>query len=207
VIDGWALKSKWRWSKYETKIVQLILEKASLGTKVYVVAGNHDEFLRKFSRTEFNIGLGSISVVDEVLFETSFGKRYLILHGDKFDVFMTRAKWMMHLGDFLYEALFVLNKYMNDVRWLFGMPYWSLAQYGKDSVKSVINFISKFEKLVTDYARQMCVDGVICGHIHHAIIKCIDGVEYINTGDWVESLTSVVEDSNGRLMILEMESV
>ena len=206
IIDGWSLKRKWRWHKVFNKIIKEILDKQQRGTNLVIIPGNHDEFLRKFLYVKFyGLNLGHIKIVDEDIFEAVNGNKYLVTHGDKFDSVMVKQLWLAKIGDIAYDLVFHLNYVINVFRWLVGKPYWSLAQWCKDTVKGIVNFINKFEILLVQYAKETNCDGVICGHIHHAIIKDIDGIEYINCGDWVESLTAIVENYEGEIKILEWE--
>ncbi|GHC62705.1 UDP-2,3-diacylglucosamine diphosphatase [Limoniibacter endophyticus] len=203
IIDGWRLKRSWHWPQSHNDVVQKILRQARKGTKVTYIAGNHDEFLRQFQGRHF----GGIEVADRVVFHNANGKRYLILHGDQFDSIVHNVRWLAYLGDRAYDASILINRAVAFGRRLLGMPYWSFSAWAKGSVKKAVSFIDSFEEVVAQEAQRSDVDGVICGHIHHATIRVIDGIEYINTGDWVESCTAVGEYFDGRMEILRWTEI
>jgi UDP-2,3-diacylglucosamine pyrophosphatase LpxH len=203
IIDGWQLKKGWTWRQSHNDVVQKILRKARKGTRVIYVPGNHDEFARGYVEHAF----GGIDVVYEATHVTADGKRLLITHGDLFDGVIQHAKWLAHLGDTLYTFVLVLNHWFNRVRGRMGFGYWSLSQYLKHKVKNAVSFIADYEHALVNEARRRGFDGVVCGHIHKAEIRMIDGVLYCNDGDWVESLTALVEDHTGRLEIIEWKTI
>ena len=198
IIDGWALKGGWYWPQTHNDVVQKLLRKARKGARIIYLPGNHDEFLRDYYGTHF----GGIEVQETAIHETADGKRYLVLHGDAFDFVIRHARWLAHLGDAAYDAALVLNRIATGIRRRLGLPYWSLSAWAKLKVKNAVNVISAFEEALVKEARRVGADGVICGHIHHAVSSRIDGVHYLNTGDWVESLTALVEHHDGRMEIL-----
>ncbi|MGF7188953.1 UDP-2,3-diacylglucosamine diphosphatase [Robbsia andropogonis] len=198
IIDGWRLKKGWYWPQAHNDVVQKVLRKARKGTHVIYVPGNHDEMARQFC----DIAFGDILVRDEAFHTTADGRRLWIVHGDLFDGVIQHAKWLAYLGDNLYSAILVLNRWFNRIRNKLGFGYWSLSQYLKHQVKNAVNFISAFEQVMTDEARRRGCDGVVCGHIHKAEIRDIDGVLYCNDGDWVESLSALVETFEGELKIV-----
>jgi UDP-2,3-diacylglucosamine pyrophosphatase LpxH len=198
IIDGWRIKRSWYWNESHNAVVQELLRKARKGTNVIYVPGNHDEALRDYTGLNF----GGIDMVGEALHETADGRTFLIIHGDQFDSVVRYATWLAHLGDRAYTVALALNTWLHDVRRLFGLPYWSLSAYLKHKVKNAVEYISRFETAVARAARERGVDGVICGHIHFAEIREIDGVLYCNDGDWVESCTAMSEDESGRLSII-----
>lgn len=198
IIDGWRLKKSWYWTQSHNDVVQKILRKARKGTKVFYVPGNHDEALRDYTQMQF----GGIVVEEEIIHLTADGRRFLILHGDRFDGVVQYAKWLAFLGDKAYEISLVINSLFNFVRRKLGYSYWSLSAYLKHKVKNAVNFISTFEQTIVDEARRHEVDGVICGHIHKAEIRTIGNILYCNDGDWVESCTALVEDWKGQLSIV-----
>lgn len=198
IIDGWALKRNWFWPQAHNDVVQKVLRKARKGTKVFFVPGNHDSFARDYVDHNF----GDITVAREMLHETIDGRKFLVLHGDEFDVVVKYAKWLAFLGDWAYGLCLKLNDFVNKVRQALGYPYWSLSAYLKLKVKNAVQFIADFETALADVARKKGVDGVICGHIHHAEIRDIDGITYCNDGDWVESCSALVEHFDGRLEII-----
>jgi UDP-2,3-diacylglucosamine pyrophosphatase LpxH len=175
------------------------LRKTRKGARIIYVPGNHDEFLREFYGTHF----GGIDVVEDIVHRTADGLQYLVIHGDLFDVVIRHARWIALLGDKAYDAAIFLNTYFNAVRRFLGMPYWSLSQWLKLKVKNAVNFIGEYERTLAAEARRRNVDGVICGHIHHAKIQNENGLVYVNCGDWVESCTAIVEHFDGRLEIID----
>lgn len=199
IVDGWQLKSSWYWPQSHNDVVQKLLRKARKGTRMVYVPGNHDEFMRDFYGTHF----GGIEVMEKSVHVTANGRRFLVIHGDLFDVVIRHARWLALLGNRAYDLAIVVNTHFNSVRRLFGLPYWSLSRWIKLKVKNAVNFIGEFEKTLSGEARRHHVDGVICGHIHHPVIRAIDGLTYVNCGDWVESCTAAVEHFNGQLEIIE----
>jgi UDP-2,3-diacylglucosamine pyrophosphatase LpxH len=198
IIDGWRLKKNWFWTQEHNDVVQKLLRKARKGTDVTYVPGNHDEFARDFLDQEF----GQIKVVRDCLYETLDGRKFLVAHGDECDGVMIYAKWLAILGDTAYVAALTLNTWFNAMRRRFGLPYWSLSKYLKHRVKNAVAFISNYERAMARMARERGADGIICGHIHHAEIREIDGITYLNDGDWVEGCTALVEHFDGRWEIL-----
>ncbi|MGQ3671261.1 UDP-2,3-diacylglucosamine diphosphatase [Xanthobacter sp. TB0136] len=198
IVDGWRLKSSWYWPQQHNDVVQKLLRKGRKGARIVYLPGNHDEFLRDYYGTHF----GGIDVVETAIHEAADGKRYLVIHGDVFDVVVRHARWLAFLGDGAYTAALGINTYVNLIRRKLGLTYWSLSQWAKLKVKNAVNYIGKFEEAVADEARRREVDGVICGHIHHAVIHDQFGVHYLNCGDWVESCTAIAEHEDGRMEIL-----
>ncbi len=203
IVDGWRLKSGWYWPQAHNDVVQKILRKARKGARVIYVPGNHDEFLREYLGFHF----GGIELVDRTIHETADGKRFLIIHGDQFDVVVRHARWLAFLGDWAYVFALGVNTYLNMIRRRLGLTYWSLSAWAKLKVKNAVNFIGKFEETLAQEAAKISVDGVICGHIHHAADRQVHGVRYLNTGDWVESCTALVEHYDGRFEIITWKEV
>lgn len=198
IIDGWALKSNWHWPQSHNDFVQKMLRRVRKGAKVVYIPGNHDEFLRSYYGTHF----GGIEVVEQAIHKGLDGKRYLVIHGDLFDLVVQNARWLAHLGDKAYDLAIQANRLVNGFRRMFGSPYWSLSQWAKQKVKNAVNYIGAFEQTLAAEARRNHADGVICGHIHYATIRDHDGIRYMNCGDWVESCTALVEHHDGRFEIL-----
>ncbi len=198
IIDGWALKGGWYWPPTHNDVVNALLRAARSGARIIYLPGNHDEFLRDYYGTHF----GGIEVQETAIHETVDGRRYLVLHGDAFDFVIRHARWLAHLGDAAYDAALFLNRIATVIRRRLGLPYWSLSAWAKLKVKNAVNVISAFEDALVKEARRVGADGVICGHIHHAVSRRMDGIHYLNTGDWVESLTAIVEDHDGRMEIV-----
>lgn len=198
IVDGWQLRKGWYWPQSHNDVVQKILRKARKGTRVVYVAGNHDEVARQFLGMRF----GDIEIVDEVVHPLLDGRKLWVIHGDLFDGVLQHARWLARLGDTLYTLILNLNKWFNAIRHRMGFSYWSLSQYLKHRVKRAVNFISAFEQAVVGEARRRGYHGVVCGHIHKAEIREVDGLLYCNDGDWVESLTALVETTDGRLQLI-----
>jgi UDP-2,3-diacylglucosamine pyrophosphatase LpxH len=198
MIDGWRLKKSWYWPQAHNDVVQKLLRKARKGARVIYVPGNHDEFARDY--TDFHFG--DVEVLDEAIHTTLDGRRFLIMHGDQFDGVVQYAKWLAHLGDSAYTLALTVNHWFNWVRRKLGYPYWSLSAYLKNRVKNAVQFIAKFEEAMSEVARMRGVDGVICGHIHHAELRQFGDITYANDGDWVESCSALVEHLDGRLEII-----
>lgn len=198
IVDGWRLKRSWYWPQSHNDVVQKLLRKGRKGARIIYLPGNHDEFLRDYDDTQFGI----VEIKDTVIHETADGKRYLVIHGDQFDVVVRHAKWLAFFGDWAYVTALGINTWLNIVRRKLGFSYWSLSAWAKLKVKNAVNFIGKFEQALTSEASRREVDGVICGHIHHAANHHDFGLNYINTGDWVESCTAVVENHDGTFEII-----
>jgi len=198
IVDGWALRSNWYWPQQHNDVVQKLLRKARKGARVIYVPGNHDEFLRDYYGTHF----GGIEVMENAIHVAADEKRYLVIHGDLFDLVVTQARWLALLGDKAYDIAIALNRAFNSVRRRLGFPYWSLSQWAKLKVKNAVNYIGDFEKTLIAEAHRHQVDGVICGHIHHAALHDDFGIRYINCGDWVESCTAVAEHADGHFEII-----
>lgn len=200
IIDGWRLKRRWYFPQSHANVIRRILTAAKRGTNVEYILGNHDEAGRKF--LNFDISFGNIKISDRQDYMGLDGKRYLVIHGDFFDTLMHDKKWLMHIGDTLYDTMIWVNIQFNRVRNILGMEYWSLSKYLKQNTKQALNFINRYEEHLADYCKENGYDGIICGHIHHAEIKEINGVTYMNDGDWVESGTALVEHMDGRWEII-----
>ncbi|OWY37695.1 UDP-2,3-diacylglucosamine hydrolase [Xenophilus sp. AP218F] len=198
IVDGWQLKKSWFWKQSHNDVVQKLLRRARKGCQVIYIPGNHDEAARQYAGLDF----GGIAIRHECEHRTADGKRLLIVHGDAFDGVIQYAKWLAYLGDNLYTLILQLNRGFNWLRAKLGLPYWSLSQYLKHKVKNAVNFISQFETVLAGEARRRGFDGVICGHIHKPEIREIDGILYGNSGDWVESLSALVEHPDGSLQVL-----
>ncbi|MFM9153217.1 MAG: UDP-2,3-diacylglucosamine diphosphatase [Methylocystis sp.] len=198
IVDGWRLKKGWYWPQAHNDVVQKFLRKVRKGVRVIYIPGNHDEFARNYTGLTF----GGIEVVSEALHKTADDKKIIVMHGDQFDIVVCNARWLAYLGDWAYRVAISTNTWINTARRLSGMSYWSLSAWAKMKVKNAVNFIGDFEKTLALEAKRKNADGVICGHIHHATIKQIDGVLYINTGDFVESCSAVVEHEDGHFEII-----
>ncbi|GAB2898352.1 UDP-2,3-diacylglucosamine diphosphatase [Uliginosibacterium flavum] len=203
IIDFWAMSRSVNWSPSQNTVVQKMLRRARHGEKIIFIPGNHDEALRAYSGTSF----GDIRIENEWIHETADGKRLLLVHGDEFDEVTRYHKWVAVLGDIAYNLLVRMNIWLSFVRRCLGVSgYWSLAGYAKRKVKSALEFIFDFEQSVIHAARARGLDGVVCGHIHWAAIREVEGLTYVNCGDWVDSCTAIVEHHDGRLELINWAS-
>jgi UDP-2,3-diacylglucosamine pyrophosphatase LpxH len=201
IIDGWKVQqNKLRWKQSHTNVVRRILGHAKRGTRVVYIAGNHDEFLRPM--IPYGLSFGSVEIYNQTEHIGADGRHYLVVHGDLFDGITRLAPWLSFLGDKAYDFILAVNSRYNWIRRRLGFGYWSLSKYLKHRVKKAVDFIFEFEKNLAVYCKKRGYDGVICGHIHHAEIKLIDGITYMNDGDWVESCTALVEHHDGRWEIV-----
>lgn len=201
IIDGWKIQqNKWKWRQSHSNVVRRILGMGKHGVKVTYITGNHDEFLRPFVRQIFN--MGNLSIVNQTEYRDIDGRRLLIVHGDMFDGITRMAPWIGFMGDKAYDVALWVNTHFNYWRHKMGFGYWSLSQYLKLKVKKGVDFIFKYEKTIIEYCAKHNYDGVICGHIHTPDIKTINGILYMNDGDWQETCSALVEHHDGRWEII-----
>jgi UDP-2,3-diacylglucosamine pyrophosphatase LpxH len=198
MVDGWQLKRSWYWTQPYNDVIQKVLRKVRKGTQVIYIPGNHDEFARDFEGLQF----GGITILKEAVHETANGKRLLVLHGDEFDGIVHYARWLAFLGSYGYDLILLLTYWINKLRRKTGVGQRSLAAFLKGKVKNVMKFISDYETALVREALKRGADGLICGHIHNADLREIDGMIYGNTGDWVESCSALVEHEDGRLEVV-----
>ena len=198
IVDGWQLRRRWHWPASHDDVVQKLLRRARKGCRIIYVPGNHDEFARGFFGHQF----GGIEVADDPVHTTADGRRLWVTHGDSFDGVIQCAKWLAYLGDNLYEFTLKLNRHLNQWRARMGLPYWSLSAYLKHKVKKAVMYVDDFEAAVARETLKRGHHGVVCGHIHRAEMRTVNGVLYCNDGDWVESCTALVEHFNGRLELV-----
>ncbi len=198
IVDGWRLKAGFYWPQAHSNVVRRFLTAAKRGTEVIYVTGNHDEFLRRYS----DLQIGNLQVVDRIQHRTADGRTLLVVHGDEYDVITRYHRWIAFLGDLGYTLLLRSNRVVNFFRRKLGYGYWSLSAWLKYRVKRAVNFISEFEVAIARQCRLDGYAGVICGHIHHAEISDLEGVRYMNCGDWVESCTALVENERGEFSIV-----
>lgn len=198
IIDGWAMKRRFYWPALHNDVVRRILKRAKRGARIVYIPGNHDEMFRQFTGLNF----GGVEVRRKAMHTTADGRRLLVLHGDEFDAIMLSHRWLAFAGSFAYTALMRCNHVVNRARSRLGLPYWSLSKTAKHRVKNAVAFISRFEDAVARQADARGVDGVVCGHIHHAEVRGIGDVTYYNDGDWVEGCTALVEHHDGRMEVL-----
>jgi UDP-2,3-diacylglucosamine pyrophosphatase LpxH len=200
IVDGWRLRRSWYWSAEFDAVVRQVLRMArEEGVQVTYIPGNHDEIFRGWLGLE----VAGIRLAAEAVHETADGRRLLVIHGDEFDGVIRYAKLLALLGDWAYDRALTLNRWFNAVRRRLGYPYWSLSQWLKRQVKGAVKAIDRFEVALATEARRRGLDGVICGHIHHAEMRLVQGVLYMNDGDWVESCTALVEHPDGRFELVD----
>jgi UDP-2,3-diacylglucosamine pyrophosphatase LpxH len=199
IIDGWRLRRSWYWDTYHDEVIRLILRMARHGTEVIYVPGNHDEIFRDWLGLE----VAGVKLLREAEHIAADGRRFLVIHGDEFDGVIRYAKFLAHLGDWAYDAALTMNRWFNFLRRRLGYPYWSLSQWLKRQVKEAVKAIDRFETALSHEAKSRGMDGVICGHIHHAEMRMVHGILYMNDGDWVESCTALVEHHDGRFELLD----
>jgi UDP-2,3-diacylglucosamine pyrophosphatase LpxH len=198
IIDGWRLKKTGYWPKSHTRFVRLVLKKLEKrDTEVIYLRGNHDDVLAKFLPIAFE----NLKIVEDFVHDTPRGK-YLVLHGDVFDTITKNFVFLAYVGDWGYRALMRLNRLYNKWRAWQGKEYYSLSKAVKARVKKAVNHVSNFEQHIAELARSRGCIGVICGHIHTPADRMMDDVHYLNSGDWVESLTGIVEHYDGKFEII-----
>jgi UDP-2,3-diacylglucosamine pyrophosphatase LpxH len=200
IIDFWSLSKKMYWPRDHNTVIQKVLRKARHGTQIIYIPGNHDENVREYD----NFVFGDITVKKSDVHITASGQRFLVVHGDEYDTIARYHSWLAKLGSEGYDILIEINRLLKIVRrWMGIQSHFSLAAFVKFKVKNVVQFISDYEESIVNTLKDECLDGVICGHIHHAEIKDIGGFLYINTGDFVESCTAIVEYNNGKLELVK----
>ena len=199
IIDFWSMNRGIHWTPAQNTVVQKVLRRARHGERVVFIPGNHDEALRDYVDSAF----GDIHVVEEAVHTMRDGRRFLLIHGDVFDQVTRYHRWLAVIGDIGYNLLVRVNATLSRLRRLLRRPgYWSLAGYAKSRVKSAVSFVFDFEDSLIHAVRERGLDGVICGHIHCAAIRPVEGVVYVNCGDWVDSCTAIVEHHDGRLELV-----
>jgi len=199
VVDGWRLRKSWYWTEEFDEVVRQILAMARRGVEVTYIPGNHDEMFRDWLGLE----VAGIKLEREAVHEAADGRRYLVIHGDEFDGVIRYARFLAYLGDWAYDWALTINRVFNAVRRRLGYPYWSLSQWLKRQVKEAVKAIDRFEVALANEARRRGLDGVVCGHIHHAEMRSVQGIAYMNDGDWVESCTALVEHADGRFELVD----
>lgn len=198
MVDGWQLKRAWYWPQKHNDVIQKLLRKARKGTCVTYIPGNHDEFARDYA----GLRMGGIQVENFAVHRTADGKHLLVMHGDEFDGVIHHARWLAVLGAWGYDLVLNLTYWLNRIRRKWGGGQWSLSAYLKAKVKNIAQFISSYEETVVHEVRRRGLDGIVCGHIHHADLRMIGDVLYANTGDWVESCTAIAEHFDGSLEVI-----
>ncbi len=198
IIDIWSLQRRWWWPQQYNEVLHKLLKRSRKGAKVIYIPGNHDEFFRNFVGYQF----GEVEVMSHAYHETADGRKFLVLHGDEFDTVVRYHTWLSKLGGFAYHYLIKVNRLVNAYRKRMGKPYWSFSGAIKRKVKQAVKYLTHFEDLLTKEAQRQEVDGIICGHIHQPALREIDGIQYCNTGDWVENCTALVEREDGTLELI-----
>ncbi len=205
IIDGWRLRKSWYWDEAHDEVLRLILRHARTGTEVIYIPGNHDEMFRGW--LPLGLEIAGVRLMRDAEHRTADGRKLLVIHGDEFDSVVRYARFLALLGDWAYTAALVINTWFNAGRRHLGYPYWSLSAWLKRRVKEAVKAIDRFETALAGEARRRGLDGVVCGHIHHAEMREVGGVLYLNDGDWVESCTALVEHDDGRLELLDWAAV
>jgi len=203
IVDFWKVRRGPYWPQSHNDVLQKLLRKARKGTRIVFIPGNHDEGLRDYCGLHF----GGVELCRETVHTTATGRRYLVMHGDEFDVVVRYARWLAFLGDRGYELALWTNQPLNWVRRHLGFGYWSLSAFLKAKVKGAVSFIGEYEQALAEVAHRNNADGVICGHIHHAADRRIGEVHYLNCGDWVESCTAIAETRAGDLTVIRWHDV
>jgi UDP-2,3-diacylglucosamine pyrophosphatase LpxH len=198
ILDGWKMRSGIYWTTEFNKVIRRLLKLAKRGVKIMYITGNHDEFLRKHANNRFD----NIHLINRCEHVGLSGARFLVLHGDQFESVTHAHNWLKYIGDYGYDFLMWVNRWYNRFRARSGRGYWSFAGFLKQHLHTAQKYIDHFEDAVAHGAHKNGYDGVICGHIHQAAQKHLHGVTYINTGDWVESCTAVVEDLDGTMRLV-----
>ena len=201
IIDGWQLRKNGKWTKQHSNFFKYIISLSSKKkSKIVYIRGNHDDFLEEI----MPLKIGNFSIHKSYI-HFGVNKKYFVTHGDLFDSITSKLKWIAKLGDIGYTFLLWINRHFNAYREKKGLPYYSISKVIKAKVKSAVSFVSDYENELVKVAKYRKCDGIICGHIHQAAIKNIEGIEYLNSGDWVESLTALVEDKEGNWKIIKYQ--
>lgn len=207
IVDMWMLRQRWSWPSTHNQVIRRLLKLARHGTSIIYVPGNHDDALRSYS----GLDLGGIRIARQAIHTLANGKRVLVTHGDEYDLVIQNSRLLALFGAWAYDHLVALNRFVNNVRSLFGLGRWSFSRIIKKRVKSACTFVSRFEEALTAQAHRRGLDGVVCGHIHEPRIdeQLIDGVAvlYANCGDWIERASALVEHHDGRLEIIEVDQL
>jgi UDP-2,3-diacylglucosamine pyrophosphatase LpxH len=197
IVDFWSLRRSFFWPQEHNEVLRTILAMAKEGTNVIYVPGNHDEDIREFCGSQF----GNLTIRRKYVHATADGREFLVMHGDEFDTAVKCSRWLARFGAAAYEFMMRINRGVNVCRRAFGLRYWSLATYVKLRLGNAVRYVEAFETAAAQAARSRNLSGVICGHIHRAGVREIDGVLYCNDGDWVESCTALVESPGGQLSL------
>jgi UDP-2,3-diacylglucosamine pyrophosphatase LpxH len=201
IIDGWRLRRSWYWDAHHDAVLRSILRHARAGAEVIYIPGNHDEMFRAW--LPMGLEVAGVRLAEDDIHHAADGTRLLVMHGDAFDSVVRYFKFLALLGDGAYNLALTLNRWFNWGRRHLGYPYWSLSAWLKRQVKEAVKAIDRFETALAQEARRRGLDGVVCGHIHHAEMRMIGTTRYFNTGDWVESCSALVEHHDGRFELID----
>jgi UDP-2,3-diacylglucosamine pyrophosphatase LpxH len=197
IVDGWALNRGTKWKKQHTKVISKLLHLSNT-TRIIWIRGNHDEFIQEFIGTH----LGAIEVREDYKLDiNNTMESYYIFHGDVIDVFITKYKWLSKIGSVGYDFALWLNRVYNAYRKWRKLPYISISQKIKGSVKVATNYINDFETTALSMAHKKGCNGVICGHIHQPADVMINGERYLNSGDWIENMSAICIDNIGKVYL------
>jgi UDP-2,3-diacylglucosamine pyrophosphatase LpxH len=202
IVDFWKFRRGPHWPQSHNDVLQKLLRKSRKGSRIIFIPGNHDDGLRDYCGMNF----GGIEIRRDAIHESATGKRYLVLHGDEFDVVVRYARWLAFLGDRSYDVALAMNIPLNFARRLFGLDHWSLAQFLKRKVKTAVKYMGEYEEALSHEAHRRNADGLICGHIHHANNRMLGDIHYLNCGDWVESCTAIGERGDGTFEIIDWKA-
>ena len=203
IIDGWQLKKSGSWKRKHTRFFNRVLKMMeNQSTNVYYLRGNHDDFLDQI----LPLQIGRLQILADMTYESN-GKTYFITHGDVFDSITTNLRWIAYLGDVGYTFLLWLNRVVNYYRFKKGLPYFSLSQFVKGKVKQAVSYVDDYETELAKMAKAKGCDGIICGHIHKAENRMIDGIHYLNSGDWVETMSALAEDHEGNWELIYFNQI
>jgi len=195
IIDFWSLRKNFYWPQQHNEVVRAILGKAREGARVIYVPGNHDDDMREFCGSVF----GNLQIRRKYVHATADGRELLVMHGDELDAAVKCSRWLAWLGGGAYDLALRLNRAVNGLRRLFGLPHWSIANYLKLRLRNAVRYVEAFEHAAARAAAQRKLHGIVCGHIHRPMVRNIDGILYCNDGDWVENCTALVEEHSGRI--------
>ena len=198
IFDGWRMRSNIYWTPAFNRLLRRVLKLSKRGVQIVYITGNHDEFLRRFAGNRFE----NIQLCNRAVHTTADGRRLLVIHGDQFENKTGCTAWIKWIGDYGYPVLMTMNRLANWVRRRTGRGHFSLAGYLKAHLSRAQQHIEQYESAAAHAAAGAGYDGVVCGHIHHPATKRLAGVEYFNTGDWVENLSAIVERDCGRMELV-----
>ncbi len=195
IVDIWSLQRSFYWTQAHTDVLRALLARSRDGTRVIYVPGNHDASFRDLCPASF----GELHIRRDYVHQTAAGLRLLVTHGDEFDAAVQCNRWLASLGSGLYDVALALNRALNGLRRMRGRGYWSLAGFLKSRIGNAVEYVRRFETAAAEAARTRGLDGIVCGHIHRPRLTQHDGILYCNDGDWVDSCSAIVEQTDGSL--------